>query len=186
MDEPKEVKLVPLFIKTIVWDQKRKGFYSPSKIDFLWKDGIIVAGCDKCAIFGDIQDDCTCGIYGSPNPETLDEYIEYPNSIIVLMRAYGTLDVWTAPKDLPGEFYVIRSWGARIVGVIADNWKTGMAEYGQRGTSVGYALEVFSGSMAYKWKLAREMIRATWMFHLKDRNDRPLDPFNGYEGYKWD
>ena len=185
MDEPEEVKLVPLFLKTIAWDQARKGFYSPSRIDFLWKDGIVVAGCDKCAILGDIHDDCTCGIYGSPNPETLVEYIEYPNSIIALMKSYGTLDVWKAPTDVHG-FYVVRSWGALIGGVISDRQEAGTLEYGQRALSVGYALETFPGALAYRWKIARTMIKITWMKHLKDNNDKPLDPYIGYDNYVWD
>jgi len=150
-----------LFLKTIAYDVDRKGFYSPSWRDFLWTPEVVVAQCEKCAPTGEIGLDCTCGIYGSPNTETLEEYHKYPNSIIAIMNAYGRFDIWNGPRDL-SQYYVIRCWGAKIVGILITDLTTKYNITGQRAQSAVLAMDKFnvSGKQLY---LAKEMIQQSWL-----------------------
>lgn len=147
-----------LTLKTIAWDETRKGFYSPSQQGFLWQPGmVVVSQCPKCHKASGLLDlECTCGIYSSPNKKCLTEYAHYPNSIFMLMNNYGTCDIWTGPHDLP-HTYVVRSWGAQIVGVIA----TARNDFGPRFLTSALATEFFKADI-YSLRDATEMIRQNW------------------------
>lgn len=166
--------MATLFLKTIAYDADRKGFYSPSWRDFLWSPEIVVAQCEKCAPTGEIGLNCTCGIYGSPNIETLEEYHKYPNSVVAIMAAYGRFDIWTGPADL-AAFYVIRCWGAKIVSILITDIVTKYNVSGQRAMSFVRALEMFNIEEGKQFYLAKEMVRQSW---LKTVN---IDPFMPYK-----
>lgn len=165
--------MTTLFFKTIAYDVSRKGFYSPSWREFLWTPEIVVAQCAKCAPTGDIGLDCTCGIYGSPNLETLEEYHKYPNSIVAIMNAYGRLDIWNGPLDLT-KYYVLRCWGAKIVAILITDITTKYNITGQRAQSAVLAMDKFNvkGEQLY---LAKEMLRQSWL------KTADIDPFVPYK-----
>ena len=156
-----------LVLKTIAWNESERGFFSPSHTGFLWGRDVVASMCEKCQIIGRIESDCTCGLYGSPNPETLIEYHSYPNSIVVLMNTYGTIDVWTAPKDIP-NCYVTRSWGMKIVRIIGTEIVSHKRLRGQRDISAGLASEMFD-SPRISLKGAKYIIRETWTKTDEDR-----------------
>lgn len=155
--------MTTLFLKTICFDKDRRGFYSPQQRDFIWEpDKVIVAQCAKCAIKGTIGLHCHCGLYGSPNPETLVEYCSFPNSIVALMNAYGRLDLWSGPSDL-SQYYVLRCWGARIVGILTtDIERLQLNIRDQRAQSAVWAMDRFNVS-GIQWYIMKEMIRQSWL-----------------------
>lgn len=107
-------------LKTIAWDEGRKGFYSPQQTGFYWPASAVVAAkCSHITEPGDVSRACHCGIYASPNTNILTEYEVYPNSIVVLLNLYGTVRGMFGPKDKP-ETFVLRAWGARIIGIVEE------------------------------------------------------------------
>jgi hypothetical protein len=71
------------------------------------------------------------------------------------MKNYGTVDVWTGPKDLPNT-YVCRSWATRIIGVLKED-----NDNEQRYMSSVLAAEKFEVAIYQKW-MATKMIQASW------------------------
>ena len=154
----------PLFLKTLVWNEQTKGFCSPTHHDFVWPKGIVARYCAKCET-DNFNPECTCGIYGSPHPNTLVEYAKYKNSVFVLMNSYGWMDVWTGPSDLPNT-YITRSWGAQIIGIVGTMIKDHPFALSPQRLQVAllgvdyYQVEVLS------WSVAKDMIAITWEQHM--------------------
>jgi len=170
-----------LFMKTLAMDPVYQTYHSPQKKDFTWQEGIMVAQCEKCAPEGTIGLDCKCGIYGSPNPMALREYETHPTSFVALLNAYGRVDVWTAPDDLPG-CYVLRSWAARVIAIVSvRNGETTydiMSGTDDRSMAAVAALEHFKVPL-YPWHMAKEMMKATWEEHLQ------INPFATLKEELW-
>jgi hypothetical protein len=160
-----------LSLKTIAWDNDKKCFVSPSHTEYSWKPGINWAICEKCAPKGEIQLDCTCGVYHSPNPEALTEYESYPTSIIALVKMYGVYDIWSGPlPDLPWT-YPTRSDGIRVVGVLGSgSLKAAGFLEGTRGVTEVLALDKFQTTLL-PWSLVRAMIQIRWLQHFQ------IDPY---------
>jgi hypothetical protein len=158
-------------LKTIAWDNKRHVFVSPAHTEYCWKPGVNWAICSKCAQLGEIQLDCTCGVYHSPNPEALSEYEVYPTSIIAMVKMYGVYDIWSGPTpDLPWT-YPTRSDGIRVVGILGSgSLKSAGFLEGTRGITEGLAVSKFQVNL-YPWKLARGMIRERWLKYFE------IDPY---------
>ena len=165
-----------LVFKSFAFDQVRHGFYSPSRSDFLWGKDIVVGRCNKCETSGNIGIDCTCGLYGSPNVETIDEYHTFPNSVLAVMNTYGRLDIWTAPDDIPG-CYVTRSWGMQVVFVVSDEIN-GKPLRSSRLASMLLAMsDEYFGVPAIPLWIAKEMIRQTWL-----KPEINIDPYIPHGG----
>lgn len=150
-----------LSLKTLAYNTTNRSFFSPSRNDFKWEKGIIVSWCEKKHDISNLEKvtdeirSCTCGIYSAPNRAALLEYEKYPNSILVLLRLYGWWDLFTGPHDLPNTF-VMRSWGARIIGVQMEDKTT------QRYMSSVLAAQEFGVSI-YPKGFIEEMIQISWL-----------------------
>jgi hypothetical protein len=173
-----------LMLKAIIYDARKNIFVSPSRKEFAWnKDGIVVSTCQQhyYSPFGKCTPDkraemCTCGIYGSSHPKAVQEYVDYPNSIIVLMNCYGWAEVWTGPSDLYDAF-IVTTYSARVVGVLNDKeqFKRGMSflsveDETSRNNAIAVAAEYFQVD-TYPWDVMQEMISLTWKHWVK------FDPF---------
>lgn len=149
-----------LSLKAVVRDPKSGKLFSPSKTSFAWGKGIIASQCSgKCPPFT-IGDDCRCGIYSSPNLQALDEYHTFENSLVVLLHTYGEAEIWTAPSDI-WDAYVVRSWGASIVGVLmsGEDHFTAKSRYMLECLmliSQEFEVEIFI------WKVIKEIITLNW------------------------
>jgi hypothetical protein len=163
-----------LFLKTIAFDVNRNGFYSPSQDGFLWPKDIAIAQCVKCAKIGTIDPECACGLYGSPNPETLVEYHKFPNSIVVILAAFGRFVIHWGPRGLE-QFYVVRARGARIVGIVLSDLVTGYNVQGQRIWSAIQAMNYYDVE-GKNIETAKNMIRQSWL-----RWEKPFDPYIPYQ-----
>lgn len=152
-----------LSLKSICWDEGRKGFFSPSRPDFCWpKDQVVMSECTKChrsRDVGALDLDCTCGLYSSPNYQTLEEYHKFPNSVLVLMNTYGMSDVWGSPYDiLNGQAWVMRSWAMKIVRVVEDpSWWHNL----NRSQTGALAIQ-FYGKKALSLNIVKTMISVNW------------------------
>lgn len=150
-----------LSLKAIAYSTSTRTFCSPSRTDFAWQKGIMASSCHKNHDISNLEKvtdgikACTCGLYSSPNEATLEEYKHYPNSIIVLLKLYGFWDLWTAPADIKDAF-VMRSWGARIIGVQMEDKTT------QRYMSSVLAAQTFDVNI-YPKSLVEEMLQANWV-----------------------
>lgn len=115
--------MMMLSLKSVAWDESRKGFFSPQQTGFFWPSGAVVAAqCEHITELGDVSENCHCGIYSSPNTNILTEYEVYPNSIIVMLNLYGKYRIYKGPSDKAGSF-VLRSWGAKVVGIAEESPK---------------------------------------------------------------
>jgi hypothetical protein len=168
-----------LFMKTLAMDVVNQTYHSPQRKDFTWQEGIMVAQCADCASTGTIGLGCTCGIYGSPNIEALDEYAKHPTSFNVLLQAYGRVDVWTAPDDI-WQAYIVRCWAAKVIGIVEDKnyplFDNNIRS--QAAVAATYCFDV----KAYPLKFAKDMIRETWL--IKD-NKVCIDPYDAKENDLW-
>ena len=146
-----------LTLKTIAYNSTDDVLYSPSHRDFAWSKGVIARACPRCEI-DSCDPNCTCGIYTSPNPETLKEYAKYAGSIHVLMNTFGWVDMWTAPRDiLDGRAVVMRSWGTEIIGIVAvDREKEQL-----RALTMLRAAEIFEVAV-FPWVMVKKMIQVSW------------------------
>lgn len=153
-----------LSLKSIAWNETLKGFFSPSHQDFIWPSGIVVAGCEHAVEYGGIGLECTCGIHSSPNIRILKDYQHFPNSIIVLLNLYGDWDLWTGPADM-ADTYVLRSWGAQVVGVALEEPKNN-----QRFMSSILASQFFGVEIDHISTL-ENMIRQNWIDTIQ------IDPY---------
>lgn len=173
-----------LSVKCLAWSQERQVFHSPQKAEFEWKPGIISRACSKCPT-DQINLDCTCGIYASPNPEALYEYAVWPNTLFVLMNTYGWVDIWSGPKDLYWT-NVTRSWGTQIVGLISMNpVKVSHGNFEMKPLnpakqqSMLWAADYYQVNI-FPWAVARSMIHTTWERAQYDQIGQGLpwvDPF---------
>lgn len=157
-----------LSLKSIAYDAQLREFFSPSHKDYMWRGDIMVAQCEECAPNGDIGLDHTCGIYSSPNPSAIKEYHIFPNSVMVLLNLYGTVDIWPGPSDLAWT-YICRSWAARPVAVVTP-WQG-------KGDTVSCLAAEQLGLIAIPWAVTKEMIRKTWARYCQIVQD----PFIGGE-----
>ena len=161
-----------LSLKTIVWDEDRKTFCSPLHTEFVWDlEKPIYAMCERCAPNGTIGLNCTCGVYTSPNIESLDEYESFPTSIIAWVQLYGRVDVWSGPEpDLPWTFPT-RSDGAEVIGIVASGSLHQMGFLkGTRGITEALATEKFRKHF-YSWSYVRYLTQASWI------RDAQIDPY---------
>jgi hypothetical protein len=171
-----------LVLKAVAWNEDLKGFYSPSHSDFVWPKGIVARQCDRCEIdhFDPI---CTCGIYASPNPETLIEYATKMNTVFVLLNTYGWVDVWTGPRDIPHTF-IVRAWGAQIIGIVGETATGHPLKLSPQREQAAYIGAERYGVDIYPWLLVQSMIAVTWREHVKFNpfnpmeNNDPIEEFN--------
>jgi hypothetical protein len=174
-----------LSLKAVFFDTERRGFYSPSRTDFCWPKGIVVAQCDRCQ--GQFTEDCTCGIYSSPNPDELVHYDKHNNTVYALLAHYGWIDIWPGPNETN---HVIRAYGARIVGVVGQNAVASknpevLQLSPDRQLSAAQGAE-FYGVKLYSWAMAQQMIRIRWRQLSKIIPD-PYDPryFSRHQRKVW-
>jgi len=159
-------------LKAIAWNNDRRKFVSPSHTDYEWNLGINWGICSKCLPNGSIGLDCTCGIYHAPNPEALEEYEQYPTSIIALVKMYGVYDIWSGPADLSWTFPT-RSDGIRIAGILGNgSLKAAGFLEGTRGVTEMLALSMFNVRL-WDWREARKIIRYRWIEYFQ------IDPYEG-------
>jgi hypothetical protein len=172
-----------LILKAIIYDAKTNVFVSPSRREFVWhQNGIVTSTCQRHPMspYGvctpDVRaDSCTCGIYGSSHPGAVQEYVDYPNSIIVLMNCYGWAEVWTGPSDLHNTF-IVTTYSARVVGVLNEKeLEHNRGVYSpedlvSRENAIAVAAEYFQVD-TYPWSLIQGMISATWKHWVQ------FDPF---------
>jgi len=148
-----------LTLKTIALDAANGTVHSPDRPDFQWGNGTMVATCSTCKNIDVYNPNCTHGIYTSPNPEALDEYARYKNSIFVLGVIYGWFEPWPGPADLPNTF-IFRSWGVRVVGLV-NTALDGSRLSPQRWFSAVKASEIFN-VQGRPWNLTQAMITESW------------------------
>ena len=176
-----------LSLKILVLDDDKKAFRSPvvsrNRMEYLWSaDRKMVAECDKCQpmFSGEIGDNCTCGLYSSPNFEAIAEYDNGKYAVICLLNLYGKVDIWYGPEgkmtwayqtygDLRHTF-ICRSWGARIVAVVDRSDDTGMQSH-DRNIAMTTAAEILNVPVFGKG-LATAMIDKTWMDTLGYKPER--------------
>jgi len=152
-----------LSLKAVAFDVDRNGFYSPSQCDFVWPRGVVERQCDTCNP-REFDPGCHCGIYSSPNPEILTEYAKFSNTVYVLLNLYGWIDLWTGPADISDTF-VIRSWGAKIIGVLATTADPKPRKLpAQRQLSAILGVDYY-GVDLMSWLQVKEMITITWENH---------------------
>ena len=151
-----------LSLKTVVWDDLAGSFRSPTRTEFIWPKGVIASDCHKCN--DEYDPNCHCGIYSSPNPTTLKEYATYTSSVFVLLNLYGWVDIWTAPRDIP-HAYVLRSWGAQIIGIVGDNANGKVMSLSATRQLTAINGATYYGVEIYPWQIAEAMISVTWKRH---------------------
>jgi len=149
-----------LTFKSIAWDERRKGFYSPSHPEYLWDNGIAIRDCVRGCQGRQYDADCRCGIYTSPNWDALDEYAKYPNSIHVLMEIYGWLEIWPGPeRDLPDAF-ILRSWGTKIKAII-NTTPEGEVVLPQRWNTALLMAERMKKPI-FPWHMTKTLVEINW------------------------
>ena len=161
-----------LSLKTIAWDDSRKVFCSPIHSEFVWdlKEPTF-AMCERCASEGTIGLNCTCGVYHSPNIESLDEYESFPTSIIAWIQLFGRTDIWSGPEPDLTWTYPTRSDGARIIGIVGSGSLHSLGFLkGTRGITEGLACQMF-GVPLRPWGYVRQVTREAWIKYFK------LDPY---------
>jgi hypothetical protein len=171
-----------LVLKTIVYDANDDRFHSPSQKDFIWTREVTVAKCFRGCKGDDFNPNCTCGIYASPNPAVITEYVKYPNSVYVLLNTLGWCDIWSAPDDV-GPGLITRSWGVQIIGVVTTEPTTNGFLSPQRYLCSVKVLEHFRVN-PYPWAMARLLIQASWNRPESKIKD-PYDP-RQWENLEWD
>ena len=151
-----------LSMKAVAWrEDLGGGFFSPQRKSFVWSEGIVARACTSCPD-DKVNPNCTCGLYSSPNPEALPEYAKYPSCCFVLLENYGWADIWTGPRDLPNT-YVLRSWGAQIVGVVGTLQDGPLSLEPHRFQTALLGVEKYNVKL-FNWNVAKKMIEYTWMY----------------------
>ena len=168
----------PFVLKTIVWDEEDQRFCSPDRKSFVWGTDIVKSICTqdpKCPD-DDIRDECTCGLYGSPNWQAINEYFRYPNSVMALMKCYNVLNIWTAPWDIP-NCYVTRTWGMRVAHIVKPDVMKDRGNMAQRYTSAVWAADYYNARVL-DLAVINQIIKISWNEVCK------IDPFAKLEGDK--
>lgn len=191
IDENTGKEFIPfLTLKTLAWDQKQRMFCSPTRTDFCWPPKAVVTSyCSRGCEDGEMGEACKCGLYGSPNPEALEEYETHNTSIIAIMHCLGDFEIWPGPDDpsegqpLP-DVFITRVWAAKIVGLVNDDpFGQTISVLKQRAILVGaqiYEIPV------YPWEEAKDLIRHCWLNDpdIHDELGRPIDPYGGRIRYE--
>ena len=152
----------PFVLKAIAWDEDQQKFCSPDRKKFTWDTDIVRSICtsDPQCPEDDIRDDCTCGLYGSPNWQAVDEYFRYPNSVMVLMKCYNVLNIWTGPHDL-SDCYVTRTWGMRVAHVVKPDIIRDGGKMAQRLMAAVWAADYYNCSVL-DIAVIEQIIKISW------------------------
>ena len=170
-----------LSLKVLVLDINKRAFKSPiqshGRSEYLWTaDRKMIAECDKCqpGFSGTIGDECTCGLYSSPDLSAIEEYDGEAYSVLCLLNLYGTTDLWWGPTDYHfksldlSTTIICRSWGARIIGIVSRNdlpsWYT-TKKHLNEATKLKLASQIAADILnvdIFPWPIMEIMIKKTW------------------------
>jgi len=147
-----------LSLKAVVYNPITNAFHSPTRQSFTWSKDVTARACPKCNT-DQVNPDCTCGIYSSPNPAVLTEYARSRNSVYVVLNTFGWDDICLAPEDV-GPGLVLRSWGAQIVMAVSTELN-GQPLEPQRQLCMIKLLENFDIT-PYPWGMVKTIIKVNW------------------------
>jgi hypothetical protein len=170
-----------LSLKVLNLNVSKRAFRSPvtggGRPEYLWSaDRKMIAECDKCnpGFLGTIGDECTCGLYSSPDLPAIAEYDDNVYAVLCLLNLYGTADLWWGPNEITlggwdlSNTVICRSWGARIIGIV-DRLDLPFWYPTQRGHSEKPKLVLASQIASdilnvdiFPWSIVEIMIKKTW------------------------